>query len=231
MASKKDIESMLEEKFKVQENSILKIISGNSTIQNEKMDKILKSIESITKRLLLVEKKQKTLQQTVEDLQKSIEFTQDTLIDEKIISLNKDLNKVINSEIANVSNKTVYGQENLDEAKILCHELKEKMRKFEDRNRRNNIRIYGLRENERETWQNTETVILKLLNYKDKELILKNAKKLKGKGIFINEDFSEETNKIRRNLIEKMKIARNSGKYAVLAYDKLIVKELNRNTK
>ncbi|XP_065681445.1 uncharacterized protein LOC136095126 [Hydra vulgaris] len=140
------------------------------------------------------------------------------------------------------------------------------MRKFEDRNRRNNIRIYGLRENERETWQNTEqklqtifneqlqlknivierahrigkvynnmdtprTVILKLLNYKDKELILKNAKKLKGKGIFINEDFSEETNKIRRNLIEKMKIARNSGKYAVLAYDKLIVKELNRNTK
>jgi hypothetical protein len=140
------------------------------------------------------------------------------------------------------------------------------MRKFEDRNRRNNIRIYGLREGERETWEHTEqklqnifneqlklknivierahrigkvdnnrdsprTVILKLLNYKDKELILKNAKMLKGKGIFINEDFSEETNKIRRDLIEKMKSARNSGKYAVLAYDKLIVKELNGNTK
>ncbi|XP_065678939.1 uncharacterized protein LOC136093679 [Hydra vulgaris] len=229
MASKKDIE--------IQENSILKIISGNATIQNEKMDKILKSIESITKRLLLVEEKQKTLQQTVEDLQKSIEFTQDTLIDEKIISLNKDLNKVINSEIANVSNKTVYVQENLDEAKILCHELKEKMRKFEDRNRRNNIRIYGLRENERETWQNTEQKLQTIFNEQlqlkkyNKELILKNAKKLKGKGIFINEDFSEETNKIRRNLIEKIKIARNSGKYAVLAYDKLIVKDLNRNTK
>ncbi|XP_047144602.1 uncharacterized protein LOC124818119 [Hydra vulgaris] len=224
MASKKDIESMLEEKFKVQENSILKIISGNATIQNEKMDKILKSIESITKRLLLVEEKQNTLQQTVEPFRK---------------------------RNCNVSNKTVYVQENLDEAKILCHELKENMRIFEDRIRIKNIRIYGLLMiiNEQLQLKNIvierahrigkvynnmdtpKTVILKLLNYKDKELILKNAKKLKGKGIFINEDFSEETNKIRRNLIEKMKIARNSGKYAVLAYDKLIVKELNQNTK
>ncbi|XP_065664074.1 uncharacterized protein LOC136085955 [Hydra vulgaris] len=75
------------------------------------------------------------------------------------------------------------------------------------------------------------TIILKLLNYKDKEKILENAKMLKGTGIFINEDFSFETNKIRRELSEKMKIERNAGKYAIIEYDKLIMREFNLKAK
>ena len=38
------------------------------------------------------------------------------------------------------------------------------------------------------------------LNYNDKTNILKNAKKLKGKNIFINEDFSQETMELRNEL-------------------------------
>ncbi|XP_065681444.1 uncharacterized protein LOC136095124 [Hydra vulgaris] len=50
---------------------------------------------------------------------------------------------------------------------------------------------------------------------------------LKGTGIFINEDFSFEINKIRRELSEKMKIERNAGKYAIIEYDKLIKRGVN----
>ena len=42
------------------------------------------------------------------------------------------------------------------------------------------------------------TVIIKLLSYKDKMDILKNAKYLKGTGYYINEDFSYETTMIRK---------------------------------
>ena len=37
------------------------------------------------------------------------------------------------------------------------------------------------------------TIVCRFLNYKDKTNILKTAKKLKDKNIFINEDFSHET--------------------------------------
>ena len=45
----------------------------------------------------------------------------------------------------------------------------------------------------------------RFLNYKDKTNILKNAKKLKGKNIFINKDFSHETIELRKELLEKVK--------------------------
>ncbi|XP_065674047.1 uncharacterized protein LOC136090992 [Hydra vulgaris] len=186
MASKN--ENIMEEKFKEQESSLLKILSGNAAIQNHKMDKNLHSIENITN---------------------------------------------------------------------------------QDRNGRNNIRIDGVRENEKETWDQIEkkvqqifndqlkisniiierahrierrfnvekiknkprTIILKLLNYKDKENILENAKMLKDTGNFINEDFSFKTNKIRRELSGKMKIERNAGKYAVIEHDKLIVSQFDLKAK
>jgi hypothetical protein len=233
------------------------------------MDKILQLIEAITNRISIVERKQEDIQKHVKDLEISIEFTQDTLINEKIINLEKEFKKLINTEITTVLNQTVHLKLMQNEANKLSDGLKENMRKLEDRNRRNNIRIDGVQENEKETWEQTEkkiqlilneqlkisniiierahrierriitdkvmskprTIIIKLLNYKDKENILKHSKMLKGTGIFINEDFSYETNKIRRELIEKMKIARNAGKYAVIEYDKLIVKEFNLKTK
>ena len=47
--------------------------------------------------------------------------------------------------------------------------------------------------------------VCRFLNYKDKTSILKNAKKLKGKNIFINKDFSHETMELRKELLEKVK--------------------------
>ncbi|XP_065661851.1 uncharacterized protein LOC136084801 [Hydra vulgaris] len=75
------------------------------------------------------------------------------------------------------------------------------------------------------------TIVVKLLDFKYKEAILRNSSKLKGKNIFINEDFCAETNRIRKDLQEKMKIERQSGKFAYISYDKLIVREWNAKKK
>ena len=37
------------------------------------------------------------------------------------------------------------------------------------------------------------TIVCRILNYQDKVKILRNAKKLKGKNIFINQDFRQAT--------------------------------------
>ncbi|XP_065653022.1 uncharacterized protein LOC136080333 [Hydra vulgaris] len=73
--------------------------------------------------------------------------------------------------------------------------------------------------------KNPRTIVIKLLNHKDKVKILKNANKLKGSGIYINEDFSLETSIIRKKLLEESKLHRINGKYSVVIYDKLIVRE------
>ncbi|XP_065662975.1 uncharacterized protein LOC136085583 [Hydra vulgaris] len=134
--------------------------------------------------------------------------------------------------------------------------VRNKLRVMEDRSRRNNLRIDGIKESENESWVESECkvhklfeecldiknikieralrsgprdvnkhrpIVLKLLNYKDKTEILKKSFKLKEKNIYINEDFSAETTEIRKGLRERRKRERESGKFAVISYDKLVI--------
>ena len=55
-----------------------------------------------------------------------------------------------------------------------------------------------------------------------------NARKLKGTGIFINEDFSSETNVIRKRLWEDVKELRKKGKYAILQYDRILSRDFRK---
>lgn len=66
-------------------------------------------------------------------------------------------------------------------------------------------------------------VIVKLMCYKDKEEILKQAKKLKGTNFFINEEFSERVRQRRKELLPQLRETRKQGNFAFLKYDQLIV--------
>ncbi len=65
---------------------------------------------------------------------------------------------------------------------------------------------------------------VKFLNFKDKELILKKAKELRisAPGVYINEDFSDAVREIRKELLPKLKEARDRGNIAYLRYDQLV---------
>ena len=66
-------------------------------------------------------------------------------------------------------------------------------------------------------------VFLNLIPYHT--IKLKNSNKLKDTGFYINEDFAEETQKLRASLVPEMKRMRAEGKFAFIKFDKLIVKE------
>ena len=68
------------------------------------------------------------------------------------------------------------------------------------------------------------TIIAKVLNYKDKNLMLEQAKNMKllKKHIYINEDFSAITMKQRKEMAETVKQMRENGDFAVIRYNKLI---------
>nr|XP_047127262.1 uncharacterized protein LOC124808311 [Hydra vulgaris] len=55
------------------------------------------------------------------------------------------------------------------------------------------------------------TIVLKLLNFQDKNKILNAVKHLKGTGLYVNEDFAPETTELRRKLWEEVKKLRSEG--------------------
>ncbi|XP_065683257.1 uncharacterized protein LOC136096051 [Hydra vulgaris] len=246
------VRSIFNEMFIKQQNDILKLISGNLKLTNDRIDGLLKEITNIKelcatlqKENTLIKEEQKNYvkrlkknENVQKDIEDSLNFTQD--IQEK---KNLELEKKIISKSASRDTED------------------NKLRQLEDRQRRNNLRIEGLSENEKEYWDETElkvlnifeeklnlkgivierahrsgkieagrprSIVMKLLNYKDKVQVLKSASKLKGSGIYINEDYPLETASIRKKLFEQMKIHRKNGMFSVVIYDKLIVKEFRK---
>ena len=206
------LEKMIERKLKEHEENIAKIISANTILINKRFEEINEKIS---------------------DFRESLEYTE----------------KELKEEIKSVK----------EQCEIDNQMLRNKLRELEDRSRRNNIKIEGVKENENETWDDTakkvediiknklgikkhviierahrggnkqnktfnkpRTIFAKLLDYRDKEQIIKNANKLKGSGIYINEDFSKETTEIRKELWLKVKKLRNEGMYAYIQYDRVI---------
>ena len=76
------------------------------------------------------------------------------------------------------------------------------------------------------------TIIVKILNYKDKDTVLNQyrQKQLWKDNIYVNEDYSERTADLRKQLFEQAKEIRQSGKSAKVVYKKLVVSRINNAT-
>ena len=73
------------------------------------------------------------------------------------------------------------------------------------------------------------TIVCRILNHKGKIKILRNAKKLKGKKICINEGFCQATLDYRKKIWKEVKCLREKGKIAYLQY-KFIAVKMKGNT-
>lgn len=66
-------------------------------------------------------------------------------------------------------------------------------------------------------------IIAKFSFYKNKELVLSNARSLAGTAFGISQDFPREIVEIRRGLVRVLKDAKKEGRDAKLVYDKLYI--------
>ena len=73
-------------------------------------------------------------------------------------------------------------------------------------------------------------IVCKLLNFNDNELIQDNVRSLRGTAIYINEDFSEETAKLCKELFQQQNNHLQNGKYARVIYNQLVVCEFHETT-
>ncbi|XP_047141104.2 uncharacterized protein MAL8P1.12 [Hydra vulgaris] len=207
-----------EKLLKEQEKNFASIMSANLKILTERIEKIEIYVTNNKSNIMNIEK-------DLNDVKTTLNFQETNLID-KI----KQIRKCYDNEVNMLTKKTI---------------------DLENRSRRNNLRIDGVKEKAGETWTECEdtvkdifknqlkinsevvverahrvgktkdskiprTIVLKLLNYQDKNKILNAVKNLKGTGVFINEDFAKETIESRKKLWEEVKRLRGEGKYAII---------------
>ena len=84
-------------------------------------------------------------------------------------------------------------------------------------------------------WSNNEinsrpqTIICRLLRFKNKQRIIQSSKKLKSTGIFIYKDFCKDTMNLRKQLWEKVLEHRANNRISYLKYRSILVRN-QRNT-
>ena len=69
------------------------------------------------------------------------------------------------------------------------------------------------------------TIALRVAKLKDQRIMLKNVNKVKESDFYINEDFSWETTKLKKKLLDEVKQLRLEGKFALLNYLSIITRD------
>ena len=233
------VREIFSQMFKEQEETIIQIITSCTSVIYQRLDKQTQEIQDNNARMDLITK-------DTEELKLSLNASQD-MLEGKMKKVEETLYK-----------QKAEHEYNINELWNENEYLHEKLRDMEDRSRRDNLRIDGLKEMENESWDQTEEALLKMIrekldldnivverahrvgfkndqtasrtivakfaSWKQKELVLSNARKLKDSGIYINQDYSKATMDIRKEKWETVKNLRKQGTYAVLVYDKVVTK-------
>ena len=228
------MKEIFKEEFEKQQKNLLNLISWNFDITMTEIKKVQSDINELKASLehteTVLEEKVAKAEKKIEKLKEQINELWDYQVDperlevteRKIVDL-EDRSRRNNLRIDGISEKE---NETWDECGQEVQSLiKDKLGIAEniviERARR--IKKTGNSDNPRKP----RTIVCRFLNYKDKTNILKNAKKLKGKNIFINEDFSHETMELSQELCEKVKERRDEGEIAYFHYRTVVVKRRN----
>ena len=69
------------------------------------------------------------------------------------------------------------------------------------------------------------TIVCRLRDWKERETILKSARRIKPDNIFVKEDLSPVTLEKRENQRPKLEAAKRAGKIAYFVLDKLVIRD------
>ena len=232
------IKKILKKEFAKQEKNISNLINGNFEIT---MKEIKKSQDEI-----------KDLRKEITEFKESLEFTENELhgkikkLEEKHESIKKTVDEIYNSQVdsdfvydklidledrSRRNNLRIYGiSESKYETWEKCEEKVDEV--FREKLGLDNIHIeraHRVKRGKNDKSTKPRTIVCNLLSFKEKKLVIKNAKNLKNTNIFIDEDFSPETMEYRKQLWEEVKELRRKGNIAYLNYRSVVNKEMKRD--
>ena len=216
-----------EKMFKSHQEIIKKLISDNNIIINQRLDNISKELNKVKTSIQVTDN---NLLKHAEEIKKLNAKSKTIKTNEETLKTLISRTEIIQNKITDLENRSRRNNLRIDgllesqnetwadcEAKV--QDLIKRKLKIKD-----DIKIERAHRTGKIAHGKPRTILFKLHSYKDKTTILRSAKRLSGTGIFINEDYAKETVEKRKQLWEEVKKLRREGKYAVLQFDKIIVK-------
>ena len=232
------IKELFIEMFKAQEETIRKIVSSCNSDTIMRLDRLSEEIQDNNERL------EKLNKETV-DLKISLETSQE-IFEKKFQKVNDNLSKQKQKHKEDINelwkdndqlcerlrdledrsrrdNLRIDGiaeleNETWEQTEEILHNLLKEKLELENISVERAHRVGNKGKNDK------RTIVLKLASFKDKLKIISEARKLKGTNISINEDYSKETLEIRKEKWKEVKELRKNGTYAILVYDKVVIK-------
>ena len=218
------IRLVFKEEFGVHENKINDIIKANMEAVNVRLNKSSEEVVEIKKSLEFTQNKFDEELAIIKSNIKKVKFdmkevTQDLLDSDKVSS------KLIKLEDrSRRSNLRIEGiAEDQNESWHECGQkvlevIKEKL-EIQDPVATDTCPCMGKYKRNR-----PRIIIFKLNKFKEKQKILRNARNLKDTGIFIYEDFCDDTMELRKSLQEQVLEHRRQNKIAYLNYRSIVVR-------
>ena len=227
----KVIRNIFQEEFEKQEKNIGNLVSVNFKIIMEEIKESQDKIKNLGKEIC--------------DLRSSLEFTDNVLeekvkkVEEQCKNMETELQEFYNNQIdpEYVYNKLVDLEDRSRRWNLRIDGVTEKKGEtweqceeeiqniFKEKLGLENINIERAHRSKGKTSSNKpRTIVCKLLSYKQKKEVLKNAKKLKDSNIFVNEDSCFETMQRRKELWEEVERLGSEGQVAFLNYRSIVVK-------
>ena len=226
------------EMFKAQEETIRKSVSSCNSDTIMRLDRLSEEIQDNNERL------EKLNKETV-DLKISLETSQE-IFEKKFQKVNDNLSKQKQKHKEDINelwkdndqlcerlrdledrsrrdNRRIDGIAELEnETWVQTEEILHNF--FKEKLELENISVERAHRVGNKGKNNKRTIVLKLASFKDKLKIISEARKLKGTNISIKEDCSKETLEIRKEKWKEVKELRKNGTYAILVYDKVVIK-------
>jgi hypothetical protein len=222
--------------LEIHENTIIKIFNDRLQkleseliiIKEENID-LKRELNDTNKTLVFVSEQYETIKETLNITQKNPLGR----LNQKSLNEENDALKNKIAELEDRSRRNNLRFEGIEETEGETWEKSEELIKNllkEKLNIKDGIQIErahraGRKDNEKDK-QRKRTIVVKFLNFKDREIILEKYRKLKlwNENMYINEDFSERTTSIRKQLFKQAKEMRATGKFARVVYNKIITK-------
>ena len=191
------------------------------TSANSRVDSLVREVQDLKTSLQFSQNEIDSLKVEIKDAKKSSNVDDESAVAKKVDYLENQSrrNNIVIDGIEGDNSKETWAETEGKVRDLLTKNLKLEAKDIEiERAHRNGVMK---KDNPR-----PRQVVVRLLRYKDKQLILNRARShLKNTPIYINEDFSEAVRKRRAELLPELKAARSRGEYAVLSYDKLVIRK------
>ena len=204
----------------------------------DKLDKIMQSLNNVNDKFDKLENRQIEIEKKVNEIESSLEFGQKEIEDlkKKVEEGPKfDQIKTLTDKIEDLENRSrrnnfiIYNIPEEAEGEMACEDFMTKFLESVGLNIRpgakNPVTIERAhRIGEKGKGKKTRPMISKVLNWRDRLYILKNApaifkkKEYKGNSLFIGDDVSIHTRKQRQRLAEYMKKLRSENKFAYIPF-------------